>query len=387
MIIIVWFIIAAIFVGVPSVYYLQMKKWSTRPWKLDIDENYRPSVAILVPVHNEEKTIRLKLENLSKLKYPAEKIDTVIVNDASTDNTMTEISQYTARNSSFKVNVFDNKEHLGKTSCLNRALRSVTANVVIISDADCFWPSDLLLKALPYLSDPSVGAITGRELLLNPEGSWVTTGEQFYDTTVQSIRIGESKLHSTIFFQGGFAAYKYNTFKGFDPEADDSGTALNIVQRNSRALLIPEIGFYTVFPTIWKNKVALKIRRASQLQHLWIKSLKLMLRRKLVIPKRIAIPNIFLHVLNPLLLIILAILSALVFFQFPMFLLAFLLVLCPMLLVRRARTMVFEALQNNFILLVALASFFLHNGSGLWKTTQESRFLLTEDLLKEKQLL
>lgn len=387
MIIIAWFIIAAVFVGVPGAYYLQMKKWSTRPWKLGIDENYRPSAAILVPVHNEEKTIRLKLENLSKVKYPVGKIETVIVNDASTDNTLTEISQYTAHNSSLKINVFDSKEHIGKTNCLNQALKSVNADVVIISDADCFWPSDILLKALPYLSDPNVGAITGRELLLNPQGSWVTAGEQFYDNTVQSIRIGESKMHSTIFFQGGFAAYKYNILRGFDHEADDSGTALDIVQRNSRALLIPEIGFYTTFPTIWKNKITLKIRRASQLQHVWIKCLKLLLRGKLVIPKRIAIPEIFLHIFNPLLLIVLAMLSALVFFQFPMFLLAFLVILCPTLLVRKTRTALLEVLQNNFILLVALTSFFTNNRFRLWKTAQESRFLLTEDILKEKQLL
>jgi cellulose synthase/poly-beta-1,6-N-acetylglucosamine synthase-like glycosyltransferase len=387
LIIIAWFIIAAVFVGVPGAYYLQMKKWSTRPWKLGIDENYRPSAAILVPVHNEEKTIRLKLENLSKVKYPVGKIETVIVNDASTDNTLTEISQYTAHNSSLKINVFDSKEHIGKTNCLNQALKSVNADVVIISDADCFWPSDILLKALPYLSDPNVGAITGRELLLNPQGSWVTAGEQFYDNTVQSIRIGESKMHSTIFFQGGFAAYKYNILRGFDHEADDSGTALDIVQRNSRALLIPEIGFYTTFPTIWKNKITLKIRRASQLQHVWIKCLKLLLRGKLVIPKRIAIPEIFLHIFNPLLLIVLAMLSALVFFQFPMFLLAFLVILCPTLLVRKTRTALLEVLQNNFILLVALTSFFTNNRFRLWKTAQESRFLLTEDILKEKQLL
>jgi cellulose synthase/poly-beta-1,6-N-acetylglucosamine synthase-like glycosyltransferase len=52
-----------------------MKKWSTRPWKLDIDENYQPAAAVLVPVHNEEKTIRLILENLSKVKYPVGKIE------------------------------------------------------------------------------------------------------------------------------------------------------------------------------------------------------------------------------------------------------------------------------------------------------------------------
>ena len=142
-----------------------------------------------------------------------------------------------------------------------------------------------------------------------------------------------------------------------------------------------------MFPTSWKNKITLKVRRASQLQHLWIKCSKLLLRRKLVIPKRIAIPNIFLHIFNPLILIVMAILSALVFFQFPLFLLAFLLILCPIFLFRRTRPIILEALQTNLILLAALTSFFSHDSFRLWKTTQESRSLLTEDILKEKQLL
>jgi cellulose synthase/poly-beta-1,6-N-acetylglucosamine synthase-like glycosyltransferase len=387
LIIIAWLLIAAVFVGVSGTYYLYMKRRATKPWKLNIDEDYQPSAAILVPVHNEEKTIRLKLQNLSMVKYPVEKIETVIVNDASTDNTLTEISRYAAHNPSLKINVFDSKEHLGKTECLNRALKSVNADIVIISDADCFWPSDILLKALPYLSDPNVGAITARELLLNPQGSWVTVGEQFYDSIVQSIRIGESKTHSTIFFQGGFAAYKRDIVNEFDHETDDSGTALNIVQRNSRALLIPEIGFYTTFPVIWKNKITLKTRRASQLQHLWAKCFKLLLHGKLIIPKKIAIPEAFLHIFNPLLLVVLGILSIVAFVEYPVFLLAFLLVLCPALLIKKTRTTILEVLQSNLILLVALSSFFNSKGFKHWKTVQESRFLLTEDILKEKQLI
>ncbi|MEM2146568.1 MAG: glycosyltransferase [Candidatus Jordarchaeaceae archaeon] len=387
MIIIAWLIVAAIFVGAPVAYYLYMKKWSMHPWALNIVKNYQPSVAILVPVHNEEKTIGLKLENLRRVNYPAEKIEIIVINDASTDNTLAKINQFTASNNPLKITVFDSKERLGKTGCLNQVLKTVSADVVIVSDADCFWPSDILLKALPYLSDPNVGAITGRELLLNADCSWVTEGEQFYDGTVQSIRIGESKMHSTIIFQGGFAAYKRCLLNGFDYEADDSGTALDIVQRKSRALLISEIGFYTIFPTSFAQKFAVKSRRASQLQRLWVKCVKFLLSRCLILPKRIAISNIFLHIFNPLLLIVLAILSVLLFFQFPNFLLVFLLVFCPFLIVGKTRVIAFEALQNNFILLVALSSFFLRGNYRLWRTAPESRSMLTEGMLKEKGLL
>jgi glycosyltransferase involved in cell wall biosynthesis len=358
-----------------------------RPWNLIIDEKYRPSIAILVPVHNEEKTIQLKLKNLKKVTYPTQKIETIIVNDASTDNTLEEINAYKANNPGLSISIFSNQGHLGKTNCLNLALKSVKADVIIVSDADCFWPSDILLKALPYLSDPTVGAITGRELLLNPQSSWVTVGEQFFDNTVQSIRIGESKIHSTIFFQGGFAAYKNILLDEFDQGADDSGTALNMVQKNSRTILIPEIGFYTPFPIMWRNKLILKVRRASQLQHLWAKCLKLLVRGKLRLPKKIALSEIFLHIFNPLLLIVLVVVSIFAFIQNPMLLAAFLLILCPTLLIKKNRTSVFELLQNNCILIVALTSFFTNKGFRLWETVQESRLFITEGVLKEKNLI
>ena len=220
-------------------------------------------------------------------------MEIIIANDCSTDNTLAEVSSYIAAHPEQKISVFDSKVHLGKTGCLNNVLKTIQADVVIISDVDCFWPNDILTKALSYLSDPTVGAITARELLLNPADSWVTLGEQFYDSNIQSVRIGESKLHSTIFFQGGFAAYKRSVISEFNHATDDSGTALDIVQTNRRALLIPEIGFFTVSPTTWKSKVNIKIRRAGHLQHLWARCLNLLAHGKLSMPKRIAVPEIY----------------------------------------------------------------------------------------------
>ena len=385
-ILIAWFVVAFCFAGLPALYFVYMKNKITKPWNLNIDKNYVPSVAILVPVHNEAMTIRLKLENLRKVQYPFEKIEIIIANDASTDQTMAEISQYKTDNPSLRFSVFDSKEHLGKVNCLNRVLKTVNSDVVILSDADCFWSSDILQKALPYLSDPAVGAITARELLLNNGSSWVTLGEQFYDSIVQAIRIGESKVHSTIFFQGGFAAYKRNLVLEFN-ETDDSGTALDVVQKNLRSLLIPEVAFYTTFPATWKDKMDLKIRRASQLQHLWAKCLNLLIQRKLNIPKKIAIPEVFMHVFNPLLLLALGVLSIFSFAQYPYFFLVFILVLAVALMIKKTKTPLIEALQSNFILLMALTSVFSKKSFKFWKTNQESRIHLTEELLKDYRLV
>jgi cellulose synthase/poly-beta-1,6-N-acetylglucosamine synthase-like glycosyltransferase len=384
---IAWFFLGALFFGVPATYFLYMKKRSVSGWHLNTKDEYEPSTAILIPAYNEEKIIRLKLENLAKLVYPKEKMEIIVLNDSSTDGTVQEVNRYIADNPSQKISLFDSKVHLGKTGCLNHVLQTLNSEVVIISDADCFWPSDILGKALIYLSDPTVAAITGREYLLNSQDTWVTLGEQLYDNTVQAIRIGESKLHSTIFFQGGFAAYKRGVLGEFNHATDDSGTALDITQLNKRAILIPEIGFYTVSPTVWRNKVSIKIRRASHLQKLWARCLNLLVHNKLSMPKRIAVPEIFLHIFNPLVLVALAALTVVVGVKYPLFGLALVGLVCAVFAVKKTRTTAVELLQNNLILLSALSSFVANRKFKLWKPIQESRFVLSEQVLKEKQLI
>jgi cellulose synthase/poly-beta-1,6-N-acetylglucosamine synthase-like glycosyltransferase len=212
-------------------------------------------------------------------------------------------------------------------------------------------------------------------------------GEQFYDSNIQAVRIGESKLYSTIIFQGGFAAYKRSAFKEFNGALDDSGTALDLVQTNLRTLLIPEIGFFTVSPTTWKNKINIKIRRAGHLQHLWGRCLNLLAHRKLAMPKRIAVPEIILHIFNPLLMVVFAVLTVAVGVVYPLLGLALLLLVGGALVVKRTRVMLFELLQNNFILLLALSSFVTKRNFKLWKPVGESRNALTEAVLREKQLI
>ncbi len=385
--IVAWLCVAAVFFGVPATYFLYMKKRSVSGWNLILDKSYVPSAAVLIPVHNEESVIALKLENIAKVVYPKDRIQVVVANDCSTDGTMDAIHRYVAAHPEQKISVFDSQVHLGKTGCLNKALKSVDAEVIIISDVDCFWPSDILNKALTYLSDPDVGAITAREFLLNPLDSWVTLGEQFYDQNIQAVRIGESKLHSTIFFQGGFAAYKRSVLSEFNHATDDSGTALDIVQSHRRTLLIPEVGFFTVSPTAWKSKFTIKMRRAGHLQHLWARCLNLLAHRKLQMPKRIAVPEIMLHIFDPILAVALVALSVAVMVVYPLLALALLAGAAAVFVVKKTRVMAFELLQNNFILLVALSSFLTKRNFVFWKPVEDSRAALSGDLLRAKNLI
>jgi poly-beta-1,6-N-acetyl-D-glucosamine synthase len=385
-IILIWLPVVFVFVGFSGLYYLYMKSKASKPWNLNFDEHYVPSISVLVPMRNEEKAIRFKLENLQKVAYQPSKIDVILVDDASTDNTLDQVNQFMNNNHILNIRVLSRPKNEGKTSSLNFALKYATGDVVAVSDSDCFLPPDILTKVLPLLSDPHVGAVAARELLLNPKTSWNTGGESFYGKNVQLIRIGESKIHSTIIFQGGFAAFKRLLLEKFDEVADDSGTAVNIVQTDHRTLLASDAFFYTAFPDKWRNKIIVKIRRAHQLQLIWAHCLKLLIQRKLVLPKRIAIPEIFLHIFNPVLFIVLISTTVLLILEHPILLFALFLVL-PVVLVSRSRIAVIEIAQNNFILLFALTNFLKRGRFRSWKPVQESRFFLDESTLRQMQLI
>src|SRR5581483_5138522 len=47
-----------------------------------------PSVAIIVPCYNEERGIAATLQSLLKLEYPEDKLEIIVVDDGSTDKTL-----------------------------------------------------------------------------------------------------------------------------------------------------------------------------------------------------------------------------------------------------------------------------------------------------------
>ncbi len=362
-----------------------MRRVASRPWKLKTDNKYSPKITILVPTYNEGDIIDFKLDNLSRLTYPKNLTQIIIIDSCSKDKTLEKVKNFSKNHPEMNIKILAEKERRGKSNALNFALKHATGEVIIVSDADCFLMSDILEKSLQYLADPTVGGIVGREVILNPDRTWVTKNEALYRKLMSCVRLGESKYYSTIIFEGGFSAYKRNVLDEFDCETgcDDTGTALNVVQKKARTILIPEATFFTAFPTTWKGKIVIKVRRASQLVQIWTKCLTFLLKNRLELPKRIAVSEMFLHIFNPLIFVSLALVTLLLVFQYPIFLLGF---LC-LLLVPKTRNLLIETLQNNLILLGALVSLILKRKFVIWTKADESRQELTRDLLVARKLL
>jgi len=357
-----------LFIGTYLSYFIYIKKNVRKPWKLKIDREFEPKITILVPTHNEESTIEAKLENIKNISYPKEKIELIIADDSSDDNTVKKVEKFIQKKSDLNIKLIRQNPRAGKSATLNKALKIVTNHIIIVSDADTLWPKDILRKALPYLSDPKVGAVTGRGINRNSDDSWIIKSENTYLQLANLLRLGESKIYSTIRFEGGFCAYRKDVFERFDCEtgSDDSGTALEVVQRGYRTILIPEVVFYTDFPERLVGKLKIKVRRANQLIGLWVKSLKLLLKRRLKLPKRIAIPEIFLFIFNPIIFVILAVTGILLILFNPLFPIILIILLTFTAVIIFSRQYFIEIVINNLILLYALITFIFKRRYIAW---------------------
>jgi cellulose synthase/poly-beta-1,6-N-acetylglucosamine synthase-like glycosyltransferase len=131
-------------------------------------------VSILIPAHNEERVVGRILQRMTELTYPKDKMQIIIIDDASTDNTGQIAEQY-SRIHDYIVIHRDKKEGgKGKTPALNTGLKHANGEIVFCFDADYYPQRDILEKLVKEFDDPKVGVVQGRITVLNEPQNIVT---------------------------------------------------------------------------------------------------------------------------------------------------------------------------------------------------------------------
>jgi len=344
-----------------------------RPWGLVLDQDYEPKVSMIIPTYNEASVIVKKLQNIEKLDYPKEKLEVIIVDSASRDTTVDMAKKYVKKNGfPFKILILEEEERRGKGKALNFALQYSKGEVIATSDADSYWEASALRKALRYMAYPQIGAVTGREILINLNRNDYTTAEGLYRKFYNTLRIGESKYYSTLIFQGEFAVYKREVFEKFEDEkgSDDTGTVINIISKGLRCIFVPNAVFHDMAPSTWKGRMTVKTRRAQHLIYALTKAVKLKIKRRIPMSSLIIFVNFFLHVINPLLSI--ALLGSLIYllYEFPLFL-----VCIPLLfLSRKLRAFLLSYISNNIALVLAIFRCIKGDRQDIWQKVPEMRY-------------
>lgn len=123
-----------------------------------------PFVSIIIPVKNEAYLLRNCLESINALDYPKDKIEIIIADGLSTDNTPDIARQYGA-----KV-IINQKQTVSPGR--NIAFEIAKGDLVAFTDADCVVDTNWLKNAVKYFDDEKVVCVGGPNLTPPEEGSF-----------------------------------------------------------------------------------------------------------------------------------------------------------------------------------------------------------------------
>lgn len=126
------------------------------------DESELPTATIIVAARNEENNILRCLNSLGNLEYPQGKLEIIIVDDSSTDQTGDIIDNFIKSKNHFKkITTAGNESKLsGKTNALATALKIAKGEIILTTDADC-EVKPLWVKTICSYYKKDVGMVTG----------------------------------------------------------------------------------------------------------------------------------------------------------------------------------------------------------------------------------
>lgn len=225
--------------------------------EMDIEEERTlkdyPTVTIIVPIFNEEKTVAKTVLSLLAMNYPQDKLSVMVVDDGSKDNTWEIVQQ-------FKDNsrvLLHRKENGGKYTALNYAIEHSTSEYVGCLDADSFVDPDALNHILPYFEEEGVMAVTPSLKIKNSDSVLGMIQNAEYHLGIFTRKV-LGMLDAQYVTPGPFSIFKKEVFAKVGPyrhahNTEDLEMALRLQDHNYKIKNAHKALVHTVAPrTLYK---------------------------------------------------------------------------------------------------------------------------------------
>jgi cellulose synthase/poly-beta-1,6-N-acetylglucosamine synthase-like glycosyltransferase len=195
-----------------------------------------PRVSILIAAHNEAACIRETIANKLALDYPRDRLEIVVISDASTDGTDDLVRAFATEG----VRLVRQAERRGKTSALNLGVGEATGDVLVFSDANSLYDPSALRALVRNFADESVGYVTGKMIYVHPEGSTTGEGNSAYMRYENRLREWETRLGSIVGVDGGVDAIRRSLYVRLPADAlPDFALPLEVVRQGRRVVYEP----------------------------------------------------------------------------------------------------------------------------------------------------
>lgn len=238
-----------------------------------IDENYTPGVSVIIPCFNEETWIKETIVSCVNQDYPIEKLEVIVVDDCSNDNSVLEIEkiinkikkEYAEYKVEDRIKFISLEENSGKRVALVRGVEIAKHDLVTFVDSDSFLNPSAIRNLVQPFKDPKVGGVTGRTDVKNSCTNYITKMQAVrYYIAFRIIKAAESVFDAVTCLSGPISCYrkdlinKYKedwlnqTFLGRPATFGDDRSMTNFILKHNRTMYQDSAVCTTIVPSSFK---------------------------------------------------------------------------------------------------------------------------------------
>jgi glycosyltransferase involved in cell wall biosynthesis len=116
-------------------------------------------LSIMIPVYNEEPTVKMAIGRILDTEYPVDQVELVIVNDGSTDGTTAILRELAAADS--RINLVEHERNSGKGDAIRTAIQHANGIYAAIMDADLEYEASDIGKLLEPILEGEAEVVFG----------------------------------------------------------------------------------------------------------------------------------------------------------------------------------------------------------------------------------
>ncbi len=250
-------------------------------------EYFKPDISIVIPAYNEEKNIQECLDSVFSSNYPQHKIEVIVIDDGSTDNTI----KILKRNKNLKIL---RQNHLGKVEALNYGALKASSEFIVTIDADTILDRNCIKELLSPFAGSSIGATTGNNNVRNNKSVLGAFQNVEYHLSNVIRNSFSSVFKSGAWISGSLACYRKNALQkiGYfkkDTMAEDIDVALEMKKEGYTTITAPKAVGYTIVPVKFKDLYKQRVRW-------WIGTLQAIFKNRKLFSIKSPVPILFLYI-------------------------------------------------------------------------------------------
>ena len=198
---------------------------------------FEPDITLVIPCFNEADILIEKINNCTRLDYPAAKLTLVFITDGSSDNSGKVLQQYPF------IKVLHENRRAGKTAAENRAMLFVNTPFVIFSDANTMLNKEAVKNIVKHFANDMVGCVSGeKRIITDTSDSASAAGEGIYWKYESLLKKLDSELYSAVGAAGELVAFRTSLYKNLpeDTLLDDFMQSMQMAAAGFKIVYEPE---------------------------------------------------------------------------------------------------------------------------------------------------